>query len=80
MSKGVESVSVTVFPAAAAMDELSEVQLAIVLAMAVLAISVILRLKAKESQGSHLYWAFLRSSVRLYFQGVETETSPDAVN
>jgi hypothetical protein len=36
MSKGVESVSVTALPAAAVMAELSEVQLAIVLAMLVL--------------------------------------------
>jgi hypothetical protein len=38
MSKVVESVSVATFPAAAVMDELSEVQLAMVLAMSVLTI------------------------------------------
>jgi hypothetical protein len=39
MSKGVESVSVTAFPAAAVMDDLSKVQLAMVLLLLVLAIS-----------------------------------------
>jgi hypothetical protein len=39
MSKGVESVSVTAFPAAAVMDDLSEVQLAMVLLLLVLATS-----------------------------------------
>jgi hypothetical protein len=42
MSKVVESVSVATFPAAAVMDELSEVQLAMVLAMSVLTVLVLL--------------------------------------
>jgi hypothetical protein len=42
MSKVVESVSVATFPAAAVMDELSEVQLAMVLAISVLTVLVLL--------------------------------------
>jgi hypothetical protein len=40
MSKGVESVSVTTFPAAAVMDELSVFQLAIMLVLAMLVLAI----------------------------------------
>jgi hypothetical protein len=50
MSKGVESVSVTAFPAAAVMDELSEVQLAMVLLLVALVLLLVALIAANEER------------------------------
>jgi hypothetical protein len=50
MSKGVESVSVITFPAAAVMDELSEVQLAMVLVLLLVADTSMVSARINRSQ------------------------------
>jgi hypothetical protein len=49
MSKGVESVSLTAFPAAAVMDELSEVQLLMGLSMVVSVVTTVLNIIGGDS-------------------------------